>query len=107
MYCSHDSINGILPTLAVVFNSPDVRTVTDTPFVLQQLGFVAVESAKITNALIFKIIIIKRSSFHILQQILYNWRVTCLWRGENSALCLKECVWAEGTVSDFFFLRNE
>ena len=45
MYCSHDSINGILPTLAVVFNSPDVRTVTDTPFVLQQLGFVAVESA--------------------------------------------------------------
>ena len=103
MYCSHDSINGILPTLAVVFNSPDVSTVTDTPFVLQQLGFVAVESAKITNALIFKIIIIKRSSFHILQQILYNWRVTCLWRGENSALCLKECVCGRRVRSAIFF----
>ena len=45
MYCSHDSTNGILPTLAIVINPPDVRTVTDTPFVLQQLGFVAVESA--------------------------------------------------------------
>ena len=82
VYCGHNSINGILPTLAVVFNFPDVRTVTDTPFVLQQLGFVAVESAKITNALIFKIIIIKRSSFHILQQILYNWRVIAFGEGK-------------------------
>ena len=44
--CSHHSINSILSTLAVVFNPPDVRTVTDTPFVLQQLGFIEVQSKK-------------------------------------------------------------
>ena len=46
VYCSHDSIDGILPTLAIVFDSPDIRTVTDTPFILQQLGFIAVKSEK-------------------------------------------------------------
>ena len=46
MYGSHDSIDGILPTLAIVFDSPDMRTVTDTPFILQQLGFIAVEPEK-------------------------------------------------------------
>ena len=44
--CSNHSINGVLPTLSIVFNPPDVRTVTDTPFVLQQLGFIVVESEK-------------------------------------------------------------
>ena len=104
MYCSHDSINGILPTLAVVFNSPDVRTVTDTPFVLQQLGFVAVESANDNKRTYLK----KKNAVHFTSCNTFYVIGGLLAFGEGKILL---CAWVSVCVGGgygqrFFFLTE-